>query len=245
MRSNRLVAVGAVVVLVALAGCTGALASGGADAPTPTNRTITVDASGQVTAQPDQAVVRIAVVTRGDTAELARQRLAENVSSLRSGLSEAGVSDDQVTTSGYDIGQRRVRVPNAADDQPQTEFVARQSFEVTLTDTGNVGAVIDAAAGSGATEVGGVRFTLSDDRRESLRQDALSAAMDNARRNAGTLAEQGNLSITGVGSIESVEQSVGPYYAQTAVSADAGGGTTVDSGPVTVSAHVRVTYEAE
>ncbi len=239
MRTRSLLAVGAFAVLVALAGCTGANAADAADG---TNRTITVDATGQVDAQPDQAVVRVGVRTRGADAEAARTRLAENVSSLREGLSAAGVDEERITTSGYDIGRDRVRPVEG--DRPERRYVARQSFEVTVTDTDAAGSVIDAAIDSGATEVDGVRFTLSEDRRDDLKQRALEAAMDNAERKAGTLAARADLSVTGAASIESVERSGGGYYVEASLAAGDGGGTSIDSGPVTVSAHVVVTYEA-
>lgn len=242
MHRRHVAGIVAVVTLALTAGCVGALGQGDgqvADA----NRTVTVTANGEVTAEADQAVVRVSVVATGDTADAARERLAANVSSLRSGLSEATVGEDQISTSGYDIHQDR-RTPEQAGDGAADAYVARQSFEITLSDTESAGSVIDVAVASGATNVDGVQFTLSEDARESVKQDALEAAMATARTNAETLAATEDLSIGDAIEITNTDVRPVPYAAEAALSADGNGGTTIDGGPVTVTASVEVVYEA-
>lgn len=250
---RKLLGTVAVAVLLVTAGCLGALttdASGGAAAQAAPadgqaqNSTIEVSATGDATAEADQAVVRVAVETRGDDAETARQRLAENVSELRDGLREVNVSDDQITTSGYDIREDYRRGPEQTDADPT--YMARQSFEITLADTGRAGTVIDAAVGSGASRVDDVRFTLTDERQDELKTQALEEAMDTARARADTLAGKADLSVTGVQQVSTRDVNHGPVRLETTAAAgDAGGGTSIDGGPVRVSADVHVVYEAE
>lgn len=241
-RSLPVVAVLATLVL--LSGCTGALGASdsGTQAPAETtNRTVDVSASGTITAQPDQAVVRVGVEARGDDAATARQRLAENVTELRSALSE--IEGAQVTTSGYDIGENHRRSREDPDADPQ--YIARQSFEVTIDDTDDAGTVIDTAVANGATSVDGVQFTLSADRREELETQALQAAMDRSRSKADTLAERANLTIDGVRTVTTVERGYRPHRMEATAAAGDGASTDIDSGPVTVTAQVQVTYEAQ
>jgi uncharacterized protein YggE len=71
--------------------------------------------------------------------------------------------------------------------------------------------------------------------------------MENADTRAETLASASDLSVTGVHSINSADTSHSPYRMETSyLAADgaAASGTSVESGPVTVSADVRVTYNA-
>lgn len=243
MQANRLPAALVLAALVLVSGCTGAFAADSQPAiESPTNRTIDVSAAGQVSAEADQAVVRVAVVANGDDAETARERLAENVSSLREGLSAAGVDTDQITTSGYDIREDH-RDRRKGDDQ-DPGYVARQSFEITLNDTGRAGEIIDVAVQNGATRVDGVRFTLSTDRRDELKQEALEDAMDRARTRAETLADQSDMTIVEATKVTSAEYNRRPVYAEATAVADSGGSTTIDSGPVTVTAEVHVVYDA-
>lgn len=243
MRTKAIAAPVAVIALLLVSGCLGAVAGDDTGAAAQSdNRTVTVSATGEVTAEADQAVVSLAVVARGDDAETARERLARNVSQLREGLAAAGVDDDQVTTSGYDLG-REHRPEREGGEEPA--YVARQSFQVTLNDTDRAGEVVDAAVGNGATDVDGVRFGLSAQRHDELEEQALEAAVDRARAKAGTLASRSNMTIVEARTVTAENGGHGPVFAQRTAVADAGGSTTIDSGPVTVTASVRVTYHAE
>jgi len=241
-----ILAVVGVAVLVATAGFTGAVG------PTPVSadvqqadgggQTIEVSASGQAQAEPDQAVLQVAVVATGDDADTVRERIAENASRMRAALADLGVPDDQVRTVAFTIDQRHDRATPV--DRPRG-FAGVQAFEVTLSNVSRAGAVIDAAVANGADRVDGVELTLSEDRRRAVRADALRDAMDNARSNADVLAESADLSITGVQSVSTGDVSFQPFRTET-LEADVGTetGTTIDSGPVTVSAQVQVTFNA-
>jgi len=235
-----------VAVLVATAGFAGAVGPSLTSADVPQadggGQTIDVTASGQAQAEPDQAVLQVAVVATGDDANTVRERLAENASRMQAALTDLGVPDDQIRTVAFNIDQRHDR--ETPVDRPQG-FAGVQAFEVTLSNVSRAGAVIDAAVANGANRVGGVELTLSEDRRREVRADALRDAMDNARSDADVLAESADLSITGVHSVSTGDVSFQPFRTET-LEADAGGGagTTIDSGPVTVSAQVQVTFNA-
>jgi uncharacterized protein YggE len=236
MKRIHLVSIAALTLLVLTSGCVGAL---GSDAASTSNRSIDVSASGQAAAQADQAVVRVGVVAKGDDAETARERLATNVSTLRQGLTEAGVDAGQITTSGYDIGQE-YRPPQERD-QPR-RYAASQSFAITLNDTDRAGTVIDAAVRNGATDINSVEFTLSTERRDELKQDALEDATSRARSKAATLAAASNMTVVEATTVEETDFGHGPVYERATEAASTGSDTTIDSGPVTVTATVHVEY---
>ena len=243
MKRKQVVAAFALAALVLASGCMGALgANDRVSNAASSNRTVDVAATGQVSAEANQAVVRVAVVANGDDAETARQRLAENVSRLRQGLSNADVGSDQIATSGYDIRQEYRSRTEKENRDPR--YVARQSFEITLNDTDRAGEIIDVAVRNGATRVDGVRFTLSTERRDELKKEALKDAMDRARVKAETLAAQSDMTIVEATTVTSAEYDHGPVYAQATAVADSSGGTTIDGGPVTVTANVHVVYAA-
>lgn len=242
MPPTKTLAVLGLTLLLLTAGCLGAVtgtndASVAGDGATD-DRTIQVGASGQASAEPDQAVLRLSVVATGDDAETARKRLAENVTRLREALRDAGVDDGQVATVRYDIDEN---YRHERDDSAPA-YRAMQSFAVTLDDTERVGPVIDAAVANGATGVDRVRFTLSTEQRRQLQHEALADAMGAARGKADVLADSAGLAITGVGAVETAP-SRHRYVVETAAAGDAGG-SSVESGPVTVTVQVRVTYNA-
>lgn len=243
MHRRHVASIVALATLALTAGCVGAL--GQTDGPAvDANRTITVTATDDVTAEPDQAIVRVAAVARADTADDARERLAENVSTLRTALVDAGLTEDQFETSGYAIHEeRRDRTgPESPDGAGETTYVARQSFAITLDDIDRAGEIVDVAVAGGASRVEGVQFTLSDDARDDDRADALTAAMESARSDAETLAAAEDLSVGDAVEITTGDVRPVPYADEVAV-ADDGAGTVVDDGPVTVTATVDVAYE--
>ena len=241
MRTNRTLLVVAALAVTVLA------AVGVAAAVSPTAQTdqparqIEVGASGDVSAEPDQAIVRLGVVATADDAATARDRVAENVTAMRSTLDELGIPDDRIETAHYDIGEARDRPKS---EQPGS-YRAVHAFEVTLDETDRVGDVIDGVVDSGANRVQGVSFTLSDERRQDLRQEALQHAMEHARGEAETLAGSADLTIEGASSISASDTHVRPYRLEhTMTSGDAAVSTSIESGPVAVSASVNVVYNA-
>lgn len=257
------VAVG--IALVVLIGGLGvALAAPGADAPESIETsnhsenapgmnnhsepaTIRVSASADVSAPPDIATVRLAVVATEDTAEAARNQAAENASDMRTALRDVGVGDDQVRTTYYDITAVREETENG------TEIVgyrATHGFEVEVNvsadDLGErTGVIIDTAVQNGADQIEGVKFTLAEDTRQAMRQQALEGAMENARDDAAVLASSSDLTITGVTSASTADVGISPYQGARQDLADDTAGTVIEPGPVTVSAAVSVTYSAE
>lgn len=245
MRRSTLLTV-ALTALVVLAGCSGAGGTAGTnDAENAGDkRTVQVDAAGQLQAEADQVIVRVAVEATAGDAATARQRLAENASQMRSALKELGLGDDQITTVRYDIDQRRQHPRERGDERPE-EYRARHTFELTLSDINRTGTVIDTAVTNGATGVDRVQFTLSPEKRQQLNHEALTEAMGNARDKADVLADSSNLSIIGVHTVSTTRMGVHPSHESAALTASGdGGGTDINSGPVTVTARVSVAYNA-
>jgi uncharacterized protein YggE len=209
------------------------------------NGTITVSATGSETAEPDKAILRVAVEKSAKDPTVARNNVADNVSSVTAALTELGIAEEDVRTTDYRIYQER-RDPRLTESGESTEPVyhARQTIEVHLTDTDGVGEVIDTAVEAGATQVQDVRFTLTEETRNELQNDALEGAMDRARERADTLADASEMTINGPQEIttESGGVPIVPYQTEAAGMATAS--TSIDPGPVSVETHVTVTYEA-
>ena len=260
VRSPALAAL-ALAALVVTAGCAGvvdgandapaSLTTDGVDGGAPASaveNSVSVAAVGSVTADPDRAVIHVAASATADTADAARRRVAENVSTLRRALADAGVPDDAVTTDHYNIRQtRESREAQKSPETPdRTEYRATHTLSVEVDDVSRVGEIIRVAVENGASDVQHVEFTLSEDKRAELRDRALSEAMSNARDDAAVLASNANLTIDGVHAVSTGGTNVRPYHTElAAATANAGGAATnVESGPVTVTANVQVTYDA-
>jgi uncharacterized protein YggE len=241
MQRDRLSVLVVVTALLAmgLVGAALVTTSGAQDAGDSADRSITVDATGGAASTPDQAVVRVAATAEGDDPAAVRTTLAERAEALRANLSAANVSGDDYQTTEYRISEPR-RPPEEREG-PAYEGV--HAFEVTLEDPDRAGAVIDAAADANA-RIDTVEFTLSEDRREALRADAIDDAMADARTQAGTIADSGGLQVTDVATVDASQQNYSPVRYEAAAASGDAGGTSIDTGEVTVEYQVRVTYNA-
>lgn len=239
---RRTLAALALALLLVSAGCAG---FGGASTPnasassTQHGGTIQVAATGQASASPNVAVLYVTVTATADDAAVARKRMDRNVSRVRSALRDLGLAQGQMTTVQYDLRRDRHR----RDESAEPRYRASHTLRVTLTNLSRVGPAIDTAVANGATGIERVQYTLSAEKRRSLRQAALEDAMANARAQATVLAEQAGLTITTVARVQTTERGHGGEFAAAATPTEA-----ADSGPrsgtVSVSVRVVVTYNA-
>lgn len=221
----------ATVVLASAFGLTG-VGAAGADAAanhTAGDATVSVSATGSASAEPDRAVVALSTSATAATASEATDRLAANVTALRDALDDENLSVESVRTTSFTVYSRE-------NEDGATVYVARQSFDVTTTDPALAGDVVDAAVDAGPTEVGNVRFALSEERQRDVRTEAIDAAVTDARVQAEALADSADLTLGEVRSISTGGGFAGPVRLAE--------GTDIDVGPVTVTASVQVTYNA-
>lgn len=245
MRDKTLAAVGVALLLVT-AGCAGSFAStdqaGAQQSSDEGDSTISVAASGQAAASPDQAILQVAVVARADDADVVRESLAEDASQMREALAEAGLEDDQIRTVTYRIDQEYNREEG---ERVPTGFQGVHAFEITVSNITQAGSIIDVAVSNGADRVERVELTLSEERRREVRAEALRDAMENARANADVIAESANLTVSGVTSASTADFDFSPVRTERLEAEDAAqAATDIESGPVTVTAQVDVTYNA-
>jgi len=153
------------------------------DQRTPTRVLVSGDAIVQ--AQPDTAILTIAVVTQAKRAIDAQQENATKSDAVMRALKAAAGAGAEVKTSGYSLQPQRLYREN----QPPTitGYEARNSVTVILSDLTKVGAVIDASAQAGANDVTNVSFTLRKDR--PARDQALAEATREAVAKAQVIAQ--------------------------------------------------------
>ena len=146
---------------------------------------VVVAGDALVQAQPDTAIVVVAVTTQAPSALGAQQENARKSDAVVRAVKDAAGAGGEVKTSGYNLQPQYAY----KEGQPPTirGYEARNSVTVTLGDLTRVGAVIDAASGAGATNVDSLSFTLRQDRQ--ARAQALADATREALAKAQTVAQ--------------------------------------------------------
>lgn len=163
-------------------GSAGAPVTNGAPARQRTR--VTVSGESVVQAQPDTAVITIAVVTQNASASEAQAENASRSDAVVRAVRAAAGAGAEVKTSGYSLQPQMDYRPN---EPPKiTSYVARNAVLVTTGDLARVGAIIDAATRAGANNIDGLAFTLRQDR--PARSQALREATRDAMAKAGDVA---------------------------------------------------------
>lgn len=256
-RRKFLIASGA-VASTALAGCLGSTVGSGESSGSPRGRSITVRAVGETSGEPDLAILQLSVEARGDRALAVRSELATDADALVAALKDEGVPENNITTERFQI---RERIDRRAADRDGVAFggdipdeyryyEGTHAYRIELEDTDRVGTVIDAAVGAGADEIGRVTFTLSDEKRSTLREEALTKAVENARSEAETIAEGVGATVVEVTIVDASGGQITPIRREMLESDAAAGApeevqppTQVEVGDVTVTVSIQVQYK--
>ncbi len=205
---------------------------------------VLVSGDSIVQAQPDTAVLSVAVVTQGKRALEAQQENATKSEAVIRALKSAAGAGAEIKTSGYSL--QPIRVYRQSQPPLITGYETRNSVTVILSDLTKVGPVIDAAATSGANDVGSISFTLRKD--GPARDQALADATREAVSKAQVIARALNGRIIRIVEVQE-EGTVRPRpvmeeMAQMRV-ADAAANTPIEVGTLDVRSRVQLIAEIE
>lgn len=208
----------------------------------PEPRILTVSGEGEAKGRPDQAMLSAGVVTDGKTAVEALAANARKMTAVFDTLKRLGIPDRAIQTSEMSVS------PQYPDDgrQPRriTGYEAANTVNVTVDDLDKVGPAVDALVNSGANSLGGISFTIRDDK--PLMAQAREAAAADAKAKAETLAHAAGVTLGPILSISEgggVAEPVRPMY-RMAVAA-AAPPPPVAAGETTVSASVSITWQIQ
>ncbi|HVF50256.1 MAG TPA: SIMPL domain-containing protein [Pyrinomonadaceae bacterium] len=216
--------------------------------PTPTpNRNTRVSVSGDalVEAQPDTAIVTIAVVTQSRDASEAQAENASKTEAVVRAVRAAAGTGAEIKTSGYSLQPQFAYKENLPPTI--TGYIARNAITVTMSELNRVGALVDAASQAGANSIDGISFTLRKDR--PARNEALSQATREALDKAQVMAQVLGgrvvriIEVQEAGAIRPIPVMQRDF--ETARATMAAATTPIEVGTLTISSHVQLVAEIE
>lgn len=159
---------------------------------------IDVDGVGEVRVEPDSLRTTVAVEARTGSLEAARKEAEHKTRAVIQALEDLEIASLVIRTVDIDIRPISESRP-AGDDRPPRiiGYVASSTVSASLrgvstNELRNQGSrILEAALSSGANVVGGVSFFLNKPR--EAHRLALAAAVEDAEKNARTMAEQAGL----------------------------------------------------
>jgi uncharacterized protein YggE len=145
----------------------------------PSNRTLSVNAEAQVTADPDTAILHIGFETNPSDAQSAYAEGAQTSNAIISAVKQAGVPENAIHSETQHL-DRDYTVPKSH------KFKLVQQWTVK-TDPAHVAQVLDAAVTAGASVSGDIEWTVKDP--AALDAQALENAAARAKDDAAVLAK--------------------------------------------------------
>jgi uncharacterized protein YggE len=206
---------------------------------------ISVTGTGSVTRPPNTASFRASIVTTNDVAAASTSQNNAAYNALREKLAAIGVPETAIRTEWFNVNY--VPRPNPL---PSSNYGQRYGYTTSRllaieTSVDGAGKAIDAAVAAGASDISGVQFGLKE--QKTLYNNALAAAVADARSQAEALAAAAGVRIVRIRTIASGSQGGSPP-SPIALAARAMSGAPsvptniVPGGPIEVTATVNISY---
>ncbi len=202
-------------------------------------RTVTVSASGEVSAEPDFASISTGVTSEAPSAREALARNTKDMSAVVDGLKAMGIAGNDIQTSQVHV---EPRYQHFKDGRPAavTGYRVSNQVRVYVRKLDSLGSVLDTLVGLGANQMGGLSFEVSN--AETLRDEARQAAVANALRRAKLFAAATGAEVGAVLSISEETAHVAPRGRVMARQAMAAEAVPIERGVATLQARVTITW---
>ncbi|HEY93965.1 MAG TPA: SIMPL domain-containing protein [Dehalococcoidia bacterium] len=204
---------------------------------------IWVTGQGEVSVEPDIAVLSLGIESEGKSVAAARDRAAAAMNDVMDTLSSNGVADKDIQTQYFNIQQVR-RWDRETEEEVVTGYRVTNTVTVTIRDIEKVGTIIDAVtdAGGDLTRINGINFSIDDP--DEYYEEARKEAVADAKKKAEQLAKLANVSLGAATYI-----SEGMFYApvaraEMAVGYDEGASysTSISPGELDISLSIQIAY---
>jgi uncharacterized protein YggE len=164
---------------------------------TPVEPVVVTSGQGVVFAVPDRAWITISAESRAPSPKEAQRLNAEAMRPVQDKLRAAGIPAEAIRTLAYDVQYEWDFVNGKRVGRG---YVARNTIEVRVDAIDRVGELLEVAASSGATALGGIRFDLKE--QAKLEREALRLAVLDARAKADAAAAGAGRSIDRILKVE-------------------------------------------
>ena len=207
------------------------------------DHTLSVSGSASTFVIPDTASLSIGVQTQGKDASEASEKNAVLMNAVISALKNLGLADKEIRTTFLSV-QPVYNYSRDGITQGIVGYTASNNVQVTTQMLDKLGDIVDKSVNSGANQVSGISFMVSEEKQKQARDDLLVNAVKDAGDKAKKLAESLNVRIV---SVKATSISEGgfpqPLFQMSAVAEKAA--TPVLPGESTVTLSVQVEYIIE
>lgn len=148
---------------------------------------VTVTGSVYKEVAPDMALLNFTVLGEGKNADEAAAESGSKMAEVRRALLGLNILPEQTEQVSYSLQ------PQYNDKGQISGYQAANTVKVTIESIDKAGSVIDRLAAAGIDRIGGLEFSVKN--KELLQRQLLAEAVENARQQAGILANAGGRSL--------------------------------------------------
>ncbi|TFB21359.1 DUF541 domain-containing protein [Filobacillus milosensis] len=204
--------------------------------------TIVVNGEGEVTAEPDLAVLRLGFEATKDSADEAQSTVSKQMESIKKALIDHGVDKESFETVRFHV------YPYKHYEKEVEKFRAQHIISFETSEIDKVGDLLDVASKAGANIVEPVRFSLEDP--TELEHQALQKAIEKTKGKAEAMAKTAGKSKGEVLQISEqgahINMPVQNYSEEMAMDqAESSSKTVIEAGEVRVVQRVTVVYKLD
>ncbi len=160
-------------------------------------RVIYVNGVGVVYTTPDEAVLQVTVEVSNTSAIAAQEEASRRMASVVDAMRSLGLRGEQMKT----IGLTLTPIRDEKNVLRIIGYTARNTLMVTLQDLSKVGEAVEKATSSGANIIDSLTFQVSNGKAKTLKSEALTIAVQDARSQAEVAAAAAGAKIIGLKSL--------------------------------------------
>lgn len=200
--------------------------------------TITVVGHADEKVAPDVATIDAGVVTKASDAQSAQTLNDAAIRKLMAALENTGgVAPGDIQTQWYNINPDYGQ-PGSNGQTNISDFTATDNVEITVRSLKNVGSLVDLLVQSGANQINGVNYQVSNP--SAVQQQLYDQALADAKSQAARIAQALGVTVTGVQSVDTTT-SGGPIYS-TRLDVAAQSAAPISPGTQDISTSVNVVF---
>lgn len=143
--------------------------------------TISVSGQGKVKYTPDIADVDVSLVSKGVDPAKVQQDNDAKMTQVVSYLKNQGIKDEDIKTTSYSLYPEYKQGPNVTDTSVIVGYTLNQGVQFRSRDISKVGTIVGGLSQAGANSVGGISFSLSDEKMQTLTTEAKQQGIQKAQ----------------------------------------------------------------
>ncbi|WP_412058702.1 SIMPL domain-containing protein [Bartonella sp. DGB2] len=208
-----------------------------------TQRVIIVDASGEIHAAPDMAILRLGVVNRADTAQKALSENNKAMNRVIDAFKKNGLDSKDIQTSNLSIYP--IQQDRKDKKTKDTLYQISNTITIGIRDLNKAGKFFDEAVNLGINSVDNITFTNAD--QKAIYKKAREKAVIEAIEKANTLAKAAHVKL---GSILKIQEGINtdgfrPMPVFLSASPSNNTASNFEGGELVYKARVSITFEIE